>query len=135
MTAYATATKAIVDRLIAQWNTTPIVISNTDYAAVEGTSFVHCHVHWSGADQVAFGDTQNRFRHEGEILIEILTPSDSGPGLGLEYADSIAAIFRAKSFGGVECMAAQVTGSSKAGPLGNFWNTILIIPFYFDQRF
>lgn len=136
MTAYFDATTAIVERLQDMWLTTPIVISNTDYTPRAGVSFVHCHVQWNNATQAAFGDTVNLFRHEGEILIEVITPSDTGPGLGLQYADTIASIYRAASFDGVECKAPRVVSTNKVNtPLGNFWNTLLLCPFYYDKRF
>jgi len=137
MTAYNDATTAIADRLIANWATTDIVIDNTDYIPSSSEEkFVHLHVHWASSEQAAFGATVNLFRHEGEIMVEIITPSDEGPGEGLEYADTIAGIFRAASFSGVECKAPYVTSSTRMKTtLGNFWNTTLLCPFYYDKRF
>jgi hypothetical protein len=65
-----------------------------------------------------------------------MTSINSGVGLGLEYADTIAAIFRGKEFGSVLCFAPFVgTQQRTLYKGGQYWDTPLYCSFQYDQNF
>ncbi len=136
MTAFETASQAITDRLVANWTTTPIVLPNSDLIPTTETEFVSLQIDFGSATQISLGKPLQRHRMNGVISIEILTPVNTGAGLGLQYADTIAAIFRAQQFSGVLCFAPTIASQQQVKhETSEFWNTPLLIPFWFDQSF
>lgn len=136
MTAFKTASQAITNRLVANWDTTPIVLPNSGFVPTTDTPFVSLQIDFSTASQIAFGSPLQRHRMNGVISIEILTPVNEGAGLGLTYADTIAAIFRAQQFSGVLCFAPSIASQQQVKhETSEFWNTPLLCPFWFDQSF
>lgn len=142
MSAFKTAGLAIIERAeaaVAAFVTPPpvqVVVENTDFQPLPDASFIHVAVRFTDADQVAFGTQQNRFRQYGVIVFQIVTPASDGSGLALSYADALAAEFRAKQFDGVLTFAPRVmTGNSWQGVKGNWYTTMMTVPFQYDEHF
>lgn len=139
---YADIAAAIGQRLAAGWTTTPILNENLDESLIQTSgempdSFIVLEILYLTNDQVDIGDPgHRRYRTRGVIKIHILTPTNKGDGLGLEYADTLAAIFRGKSFSGVICYGATMRGQQeKASADGRYWRVTLGIDFYSDKIF
>lgn len=135
MTAFQTAAAAIRARFDSNWTTTPKVYENMPYEETPGTAFVYFEVMWGDSFAASIGSTTLRkFRHAGTIHTNIFTPINNGPGLALQYADSIAAIFRGQNFSGVECFAPRI-GLGRQDIKGNWWSVPLFCPFQYDADF
>lgn len=133
MTIFATIEQAIRERLAANWLTTPIKYENTPSPAVE-PPFVYLETRFVGSDQVSIGTgaSARRYRQRGLIIIGIYVTKNAGAGLAAQYADSIAAIFRGQTFGGVVCLAPVPDRGRPADDEGNYWLKTLTCEFYSD---
>lgn len=145
MTAFFTATQAIVSRLKTQWaavpRTEPIFTANEarETEADPETGYLDCEIVFGEAIQASIGAGQsgNRFRHPGVIYVHIVVPSDEGEGLALELADIVAGIFRAQQFSGITCRAPTVKkrGNQRLQGDGNWYIVSVSTDFYYDADF
>jgi hypothetical protein len=108
MTAFFDSAKAIISRFGTQWAAAhpgfPIVHDNEHYEPVEGTDFVYISVQFTGANAISLGGPDTSLiRHAGILEINFYTALAKGTGLGLQYADEAAALFRLQQFDGVSC--------------------------------
>lgn len=133
---------AIRARLAANWATTPILYENLDEGLIKTSgvmpaSFVVCEIICFDNNPADIGSPDTpRYRTEGTIRLHILTPGNRGDGLGLEYADTLAAIFRGKEFSGVVCSGAGLRGGGeKADAAGNYWRMVVGVDFHYDKVF
>lgn len=143
MTAFFTAQKAITQRLVTQWaaagRTEPVFQENeareTDVNT--GTGFIALEVAFGESFQASIGsgNGQNLFRHPGTIFVHVVTPADSGAGLGLEMSDVIAGIFREAQFSGVSCSAPTVSKPGAGQVEGNWSMMTVSVGFYYDGNF
>lgn len=134
MSTFAAIESAIRSRLAAAWTTTPIFYANTSGPKLE-SSFIYLDVRFVGSEQESIGTgAENRkYRHRGFIMIGIYTPKNVGSGLSAQYADTLAAIFRGQTFGGVVCLAPVADGGRPADDEGNYWLKTLTCEFYSDS--
>ena len=139
---FADISNAIRSRLSANWATTPILYENLNEATVQTAgenpeAFIVLEIIPLTNEQLDIGALNAvRYRTRGTIRIHILTPASEGDGLGLEYADTLAAIFRGKEFGGVVCYGVTPRGGGeKADPAGRYWRLTLGVDFYCDKIF
>jgi hypothetical protein len=84
------------------------------------------------------GRGQNRWRTPGSFEAYVLVPVGQGIDHAMQYAETIAAIFRGQRFSGVSCEAAQVDPNAiKPQSLkdlpGNYYGVACIVDLYFDQ--
>lgn len=145
MTAFFTATQAIISRLKTQWaaipRTEPIFTANEgrETDASPSTGFLVAEVLFGTAFQASIGSglTGNKFRHPGVIFVHILAPSDAGQGAALEFADLVTGIFRGQQFSGVTCgdYSVQPGGKQELEGNGNWYMLTVSIDFYFDANF
>lgn len=143
MTAhFADIAAAIRQRLADNWTTTPILYENLNAASIKTSgaapdAFIALEILTLLNEQADMGDpTLRRYRTRGVIKIHIFTPASQGDGLGLQYADTLAAIYRGKSFSGVVCSGASIRGiGNGAEATGNYWRQTLAVEFYADKVF
>ena len=136
MTAFYDAASAIRSRMQANWSATPIVWENAPSEPAAGTPFVFFEVLGGDAFQASIGAPSSRlYRHTGVIQAHVFTPVNKGSKDSLQYADSIAAIFRGQTFGGVLCFAPRIGSGAPADDDGNWWRVTVTIPFQFDKVF
>jgi hypothetical protein len=143
MSHYADLKAAIRQRLVANWTTTPLLFENVEEEQIKTNgqmpdSFVACETLPLMQEQKDLGGGNIRgYRTRGIIKIYIFTPAGDGDGLGMEYADTIAAIFRGKTFDGVVCYAPSIrdSGADKSDAEGRYWRITLGVEFYYDQVF
>lgn len=135
MTAFAEASAAIRSRFDSNWTTTAKVYENVPYEPVQGTSFVVLEILTANMDQISLGEAgSRRFRLRGLIYLHIHTPANIGTKLSNEYADSLAAIFRAVEFGGVLTFAPSIRDGGVSDD-GNWRITRVVTEFQFDKSF
>lgn len=93
---YEATHNVIRTRFAAQWgSTTTIAYANAEFRPpAADTSWVRLTILDSESDQVSMGGNTNFYRHPGMIIVGIFTPLNGGDKLGLQYVDSVAAIFR-----------------------------------------
>jgi hypothetical protein len=139
---FADIAAAIRQRLAANWATTPILYENLDENQVQTAgqnpeSFIVLEIIPLMNEQKDFGDPAHvGYRTRGIFNIHILTPANAGDGLALEYADTLAAIFRGKEFSGVICYGSTIRGGGqKADAAGRYWQVVLSTEFYCDKTF
>src|SRR5882724_10371232 len=103
--------KAVVDaveaRLAANWTTTPVVgINLQPEVPADGSPFLTVQYPVSGGEQVSIGTPgAQRWRENGAIRFVLAIQRGNGVGQGLQWADSLAALFRGKQFSGVNTWA------------------------------
>lgn len=139
---FADISAAIRGRLDDNWTTTPILYENLDEAVIQTDgetpqAFIALETMFFLNDQMDIGDPGRRlFRTRGMIKIYILTPVSAGDGLGLQYADALAEIYRGQRFDGVVCYGASIRGAGEqADDAGKYWRITLGIEFYADKVF
>lgn len=82
----------------------------------------------AATDQLELGAAPSRtFRTMGRAVAMIFLPLASGDALALSLADSIAALFRAQTVGGVTYFAPSI---AQIGRSGEWWQLNVTIPFY-----
>jgi len=137
MTAFFDITKAIIDRMQANWATTPIIYDDENYEPDGTTAFVAFFVHHTNSDQASLSNDPI-IRFGGTIEASIYTASAQGIGLGLQHADSIAAIFRRQRFSNVLCYAPRIAPQGqrqKKFTNGVYIHTPLFCRFEYDKHF
>lgn len=140
MTAFSEATSYIRKRFDDNFNVTNVykVFENNSFEPpTDGKkSFVYLEVLPGNSFQQSLGSTTLRkYRHIGLIQVHIFTPVNTGTGKAMEYADSIAAIFRGVEFNGVICRDVSIGQGEKSDDDGNWWRTTISITFQYDKNF
>ena len=141
MTAFFDSAQAIVARFDAQWAAAhpgfPVVHDNEHYEPEEGVDFAYIRVDFTGARAVSLGGPDmSLVRHAGLIEVTFHTALARGAGLGLQYADEAAALFRLRQFEGVSC-GEPVPGVQRERGFtnGRWWSTPLFCAFDYDREF
>jgi hypothetical protein len=78
------------------------------------------------------GGPQTRYRHDGDVVIEIFAPLNHGVGRSRELADKASSILRGLQVGGITFWAPRLI---KVGPRGAWYRMNLICPFQRDEVF
>ena len=106
------------------------------------TATAFCYVLFETHNQnlIGFGGGrgQNRWRTPGHLEVFVFVPLGEGLDVALNYAETIAALFRGKRFNGVSCISALVDpNAAKPDALhdlsGNYYAVSALIDLYFDQ--
>lgn len=132
------ASKPVVDavesRLAANWTTTAIIGVNLQGDTPgDGSAFLT--VQYPVADEVHVGMASvgsRTFRETGVIRIVINVPRGQGVALGLAYAETLRALFRAQQFSGVSCLAPSPATEDDTNDNGNYYALSFAVPYYFD---
>lgn len=130
----ATPAAAILARLRANWTTTPIVVDNEDAQPPQPpTGFVAIEFPGGVADQITIGAPgENLFREAGAFMLHVFVPRGTGLDTARDWADQLAVIFRAQTFGGVRCWAPFPPHES-ARSEGNFYSISFGVPYQWDR--
>jgi hypothetical protein len=141
VTAFFDSAKAIISRFDTQWSAAhagfPIIHDNQHYEPVEGSDFVYLSVQFTGANSTSLGGPgTSLIRHAGILEINFYTALAKGTGLGLQYADEAAALFRLQQFDGVSC-GEPIPGVQRERGFtkGRWWSTPLFCVFEHDHEF
>lgn len=135
-----TPAAAIEARLIANWSTTPIYLADDLHDPPEPPSpFVVLEFPGGTARQVTIGSPgANAFEEEGAFMIHVFVPIGNQPVTGTpwrkvarDYAETIAAIFRGKTFSSVRTYAPFPPNESDRA-IGNFYSVSFATPFLYS---
>ncbi|KQP53542.1 hypothetical protein ASF34_01120 [Methylobacterium sp. Leaf106] len=87
----------------------------------------------ANGDQLTVGAPgENVYREEGAFRIEINAKRGKGVSDGLQWADEIAAIFRAKEFGGVQTFAPSSPAIDDRNDNGKYFTLSIAVPYTAD---
>lgn len=113
------AFNTIHDYLVTQWGaTTPLVFENEQFAKPNVPApWVMVEIFGDFFDQVSIGASpvlSNLWREEGQVLMHVMTPSNTGTGLARTYAKQLVDLFRGQEINGVRFRDASI-GASQPG--------------------
>ncbi len=77
-----------------------------------------------------FAGGTNRYRHPGNVIVQVFAPVGTGDGKAREIADSVAAIFRGKRLSGIRFFDAPYVQT--VGPDGDWFQVNVQLPFEYD---
>lgn len=126
---YATIRAAFID----EWGSETIVVE--DNAAAKPTdqvAWIRFQVLGTDARVAGIGGPQTRYRHDGDVVIEIFGPLNKGPGRVLELADKASALLRGLQVGGITFWAPRLI---RVAPDRAWYRRNLICPFQRDEVF
>lgn len=132
------AIDAIVSRLKDGWTHGSECPINDDLndgsdAPADGSAFVSMDYPVSNAAQKSIGAPgENVFREEGVARVLIHVPAGSGIATPLQWADEVVALFRAKTFDGVQTFAPNVATMDASNDVGSYFVVAVAIPYQFD---
>lgn len=136
----AQAWDALRARLEANYTALPLRFQNETAAPIPSGSLVFVALDLGPQGIKSFGGGRGNTRWTTAGLLECYVLAEKGAGLAnaLSEAESIAAIFRAKTFGGVHCRGASIDPQALApqGAVdlpGQYHVCAAIVDFHFDQ--
>lgn len=137
MTQFYTPTNAVLTRLTANFTALPVLAFNDDGEDTNlDAGFVVVKVAADEASIASISGPANRIRTSGTIQFYIYTPLNEGVKTGLDYADTIAGLFRAQAFGGVVGLNTRLAYMDKHEyNKKSLWLTLLVCGFYYDENF
>lgn len=92
------------------------------------TPWLRHHILWFGQQQATTSGT--RWRVEGEVIVTVFVPLDSGAGVSEEIADQIVDIYRGATVGSVHFTTAELR---QVGEGSGWWQANIHMPFYADE--
>ncbi len=132
------ASKAVVDaveaRAAANWDLCPIFGANQQQQPpLDGSEFLVIQYPLATASGITIGAPgANVHREEGVIRIVIHTERGAGVAKALQWADQLAALFRAKIFDGVRTFSPSPATEDETNDNGLYYAHSIAIPYQFD---
>lgn len=132
------ALKAVVDavefRLAANWILCPVIGANGQGETPDdGSAFLVVQYPVANASQTSIGSPgSNAFREEGAFRIVINVPRGDGLSTGLTWADTLAGLFRSKSFAGVVTFAPTSPAIDDRNDDGLYFVLSFAVPYQAD---
>jgi hypothetical protein len=125
---FEAANNLIETRLKAQWgSTTAIDWDNVEFRPVIGTPFIRLLIDWTDNNSISIGGLD---RGEGYINISIFETANKGTKHVTSMADSLSAIFRKWSSGGLQFRVPRII---TIGKQEEWYRLDVIIPFKYDE--
>lgn len=126
---YATIRSAFID----QWgSTTKVVEDNAAMKPTDQRPWIRFQVLGTDARVATIGGPQTRYRHDGDVVIEIFAPLNTGPGRVLTLADQASSYLRGLRVEGITFWAPRLI---RTGPNSAWHRRNLICPFQRDEVF
>lgn len=137
MADFLNISKAVVGRLQANYSGLPILINNDDADELSlQAGFIYVSTVVGDSRTASINAYNARFRTTGLIEISIMSPVNEGENAALTLADTLAAIFRGKSFSNMVCFAPFIDRGQKVEyNKGNFWRVDLFCPFKYESHY
>jgi hypothetical protein len=137
MSQFFSPTEAVFNRLTANFSALPIVGFNDDGEDLDlDSGFVVVKVMTDASTIASIAGPTNRIRTSGTIQFYIYTGLNTGIEAGINHADTIANLFRAKSFDGVVGLNTRLAYMDKYEyNKKSLWLTLLVCGFYYDENF
>lgn len=126
---YAAIRSAFVD----QWGDTTLVVEDNSAARpTDQVPWIRFQVLGSDARVASIGGPQTRYRHDGDVVIEIFAPLNAGPGRVLQLADEASAYLRGLQIDGITFWAPRLV---RVAENTSWHRRNLICPFQRDEVF
>lgn len=128
------ASKTVVDavnaRLAANWTACPIYGPNERTTTPDDASaFIDVQYPVANTSQLTL---DRHYREEGVIRLVINAERGSGSDQGLEWADTLAGLFRTQRFAGIMTWTPSPPVINDENENGNYYQLSLVIPYTFD---
>jgi Bacteriophage related domain of unknown function len=92
MTTYKDIRTAVIGRIAANWNATPVQYAATQYTPPAGAAYIQPRLIFATAEQASMGPGgHNRIR--GDLHTNVFIPSGHGDDEAMEYCDNLRALF------------------------------------------
>jgi hypothetical protein len=141
------ASKAVVDAVESRLGATWTVVSTIDATSTDipvigvntlgtppadGSSFIEVQYPVANEIHVGMAAVGNRtFRESGAFRLILSIPRGQGIAQGLDWADQLRVLFRAKQFSGVSCLAPNPAFIDNSNDTGNYFVLSIVVPYYF----
>ena len=123
----------IKSAFLDQWGDETIVVEdNASRRPVDQAPWLRFQVLGSDARVASIGGPQTIYRHDGDVVIEVFTPLNSGPGTALRLADAAAGLLRGLQVNGITFWAPRVV---RVGSDPAWYRRNVICPFQRDEVF
>lgn len=140
VTSYLQEASAITARFAERWgDLTPVAWDdqgNETPGSTEGypylTDWVRFAVYPATANTTSIGGPRLRYRHAGEVVIEIYAVPGQGPHKALSLADTACGIYRAWETPGLRFYAPRIV---RVGNEGGWYRVNVIAPYQRDSLF
>lgn len=131
------ASKAVIDavaaRLAAEWSGTVFELNYQNETPSDESNFLEVQYPVANGQQITIGNPgANVFRETGVIRFVLNVQRGKGLAEGSALADQLAALFRAKQFGGVTTWAPSTDALGDASDNGNYFQFAVAVPYFID---
>jgi len=132
--ASAAVVTAVETRLAANWATCPIRTINEDATPpADGGAFLVVQYPVANEEQMSIGSPgANVWREEGAFRIVIHGERGQGKDTYLGWADTLRALFRGKTFDGVQCFEASPATEDQTNEDGNYYKLSFAVAYDYD---
>jgi len=133
--SFADAHKAIRQRFSDEWGAlTDVQYPNVAFKQPRETPWVRLTVEDASASWASFGDPGNNVeRNQGQVTVQIFTPSGTGEGKALELADTAKAVFRSWSDASSGVRFLVPPYARQVGVEDKWYQVNVVAPFRFDD--
>ena len=130
MTAPVEALEAIYTRFLAEFSLPGNTVLENEEDSFS-SSWVRLSVRSASRSQDTLGVKANRkYRSSASVLVQVYTPVNTGVKESATLAKEAADIFEGESFSGLDFGVAQ---TRETGPTGKWHQTVVEVPFDFDE--
>lgn len=132
---FADERKAIESRFAAAWTTTPIQWTNVPFSQ-PSTPWVRLTLQRANGGRMTLGPTPHR-QFPGTVAISIFVPENTAQQTVLQYADTIAAIFRDQAFacGSTGIITCRDINLHDNGTEEGWYSLVVLVDFVRDDNF
>ena len=128
----------IGQRLGAEWSSTPVVFENDPWSAPDTpVPFVFVEVFGDFFDQASIGGGEvidaNLWREEGQLLLHVMTPNDTGSRDARLKAKALVDLFRGQEIGGVIFRDAAIGAGDPGRTFANYYAMTASVTWQRDQ--
>jgi len=128
----------IEQRLGAEWGSTPVVFENDLWSAPDTPApFVFVEVFGDFFSQASIGGGEgleaNLWREEGQLLLHVMTPNDTGSRAARVTAKQLLDLFRGQEIGGVVFRDAAIGAGEPGRNFANYYAMTASVTWQRDQ--
>jgi len=118
------------------WANTATEVPDPDTDNVDGYMVVTYATATESAFQADVGAGTNLYRHPGLLILSLFTLRHLGAGAGTSRAVTVAAAFRGKQEeSGAASVQYRTPTIRSIGPVGNWFQTDVEVPYEYDEQF
>ena len=124
---------AVKARLAANWTHCPVVVELNLSADLPSAPFLTVVYPVANAEQMSIGAPgANIWRETGVFLLVLNVERSTGSSAWLEWSDELSALFRGKTFSGVQTFATTSAPIDNDNENGNYYELAVAVPYQYD---